>query len=312
MVAAKKDLKETLETTLRLTERAKQRRAAKEEAAARAQETEPVQLLLLPLLQQDERGMPNALARGALFNAAKSGGHRTYYQNRIVASLSNLKVEYQGQELRQDDCSVFIALLYFQQETPLGDPIYFTAYEMLRELGWSINTFEYKHLRECCVRLSATNLSIDFSDKSQGFAGSLLRNFAWKDEGGILMSKWCVQFEPAIARFFQEDSFSILDPLIRRKISGRAPLAQWLHNFLNSHHDPYAMSVAKYCELTDSSSKCLSDFRSRLRVALQRLVDSGFLVSWEIKNDLVHVTRVRVTRAKPIYRTFQIAKDAVR
>ena len=260
---------------------------------------------MLPTFQQDERGMPNALARGAIFNAAKTGETvtRVFHVNRIVASLSNMKVEYRGQELRQDDCSVFMALLFYQRDVPLGDPIYFTAYGMLQELGWSLNTNEYKHLRECCKRLAATALTISFSDGAVGFTGSLLRDFAWQDERSKQISRWSARFETSIARFFEEDSYSIIDPRIRRKISGRAPLAQWLHNFFSTHREPFAMSVGKYHELTDSRAKDLSDFRSRLKLALERLVEHGFLIHWEIKDDIVYVKRVRFHHTMPRYRT---------
>ena len=260
---------------------------------------------ILPQPQKNERGMPNALALGAIFSAAKTGGavKRVVHESRLLASVPDMRIVYQGQELRQDDCSVFMALLFYQRDVPLGDPIFFTAYGMLRELGWSINTNEYKHLLECCTRLAATALSISFSNGAEGFTGSLLRSFAWRDEGNKQMSRWCARFETSIARFFEKDSYSIIDPRIRRKISGRAPLAQWLHNFYSTHREPFAMSVSKYHELTDSRAKDLSDFRSRLKLALERLVEHGFLVHWEIKDDIVHVKRVRFHHTMARYRT---------
>ena len=287
-----------------LQQQAENRRRSDQPVASQEDLQNALQFML-PLFQQDERGMPNALARGAIFNAAKTGEtvKRVFHENRLVASLSNMRVEYQGQELRQDDCSVFMALLFYQRDVPLGDPIYFTAYGMLQELGWSLNTNEYKHLRECCKRLAATALTISFSDGAVGFTGSLLRNFAWQDERNKQMSRWCARFETSIARFFEEDSYSIIDPRIRRKISGRAPLAQWLHNFFSTHREPFAMSVGKYHELTDSRAKDLSDFRSRLKLALERLVEHGFLVQWEIKDDIVHVKRVRFQHTMPRYRS---------
>lgn len=283
-------------------------------AKSRSREQEPRHELSipvqLPLLQPDERGMPNALARGALFNAAKSSVPRDYHKTRLVASLSNIRVEYSGQELRQDDCSVLIALLYFQQlqqheqKKPIGEAIQFTAYAMLKELGWSHNKVEYAHLRECCDRLKATSLTVSNTDGSQGFAGSLLRSFAWKDDQQKGLSRWQVTFEPSIATFFKEASFSILDPEIRRKLTGRAPLAQWLHNFLNSHTEPYPYTVEKYMELTESRSKNIAEFRSRMKVALERLRETGFLIHWEIdkKSDTVRVTKAKVRHARPVFR----------
>ena len=273
-----------------------------------------VQLHLLPLLAEDERSMPNALARGALFNAAKASEERKYCKDKVVASLGNIAITYTGWELRQDDCSVLIALLHFQEKNTshaaLGLQVYFTAYEMLRDMGWSHNSAEYRHLRECCERLSATNLTIAYKDGSEGFAGSLLRSFAWKDEGKK-MQKWVVRFEAGIARLFREDSYSILDPEIRRKLSGRAPLAQWLHMFLNSHGSPLPYTVEKYYELSESRSKSLPEFRARFKVALQRCKEAGFLEDFSIdkKTDLVLVKRAPVKRRPPVYREPIIITD---
>jgi hypothetical protein len=75
-----------------------------------------------------------------------------------------------------------------------------------------------------------------------------------------------------------------------------APLAQWLHNFLNSHTEPYPYTVEKYMELTESRSKNIAEFRSRMKIALERLCEIGFLTRWEIdnKSDTVKVTLANV------------------
>lgn len=126
--AFKHKTKRALEIATELQLKAENRRRS-EQPVVSQEDLQTALQFMLPLFQQDERGMPNALARGAIFNAAKTGEtvKRVFHENRLVASLSNMRVEYQGQELRQDDCSVFMALLFYQREVPLGDPIYFTA-----------------------------------------------------------------------------------------------------------------------------------------------------------------------------------------
>jgi hypothetical protein len=265
---------------------------AKKKAALRA--LEPVQL---PMWDDDLRGMPNSFARGALFTAAKSDGKikRDFYEGKQVATLAGINIEYRGQELRQDDYSVFLAILHFGRHYELGKPIPFTAYTMLKELGWSINTAEYKHLRECCSRLSATSVSVTQSTIDQlggGYEGSLIRSFAWKDEKGKQLSQWVVLLEPNIAALFADPSFTLMSPAERKAIGGRSPLAQWLHSFLSTHREPYPISVTKYHELSASRSDNMNDFRRRLKVALTRLIEVGFLKEFSIKNDIVHVKRI--------------------
>jgi hypothetical protein len=52
------------------------------------------------------------------------------------------------------------------------------------------------------------------------------------------------------------------------------------------------MSVTKYYDLCASRSKDLSDFRARLKLALQKLKDIGFLKDFYLRNDVVYITRV--------------------
>lgn len=281
------------------------RERAKSSGRLKDLEETPVQL---PMWEDDARALPNSLARGALFTAAKSDD-RKYFKKLNVASLGGLEIQYRGEELRQDDASVFMTLLHLARHFPLGQPIHFTAYSMLKELGWSINKAEYQHLKECCDRLSATNVTVAIEKRttakglsnsaSAGYAGSLIRSFAWRDSEGQQLSQWYVLLEPKIAQLFSENTFSLFAWSERKLIGGRAPLALWLHSFLITHREPLPISVPKYYELSASRAKDMADFRRRLRAALQKLVDIKFLKSFIIKNDVVYLTRTPRTMKAP-------------
>lgn len=246
----------------------------------------------LPLWGDELRGLPNSLARGALFTAGKSGAEdREFLQNQVIASQANIHIVFSGQELRQDDASVFMTLLHMARDRPLGEPIRFTAYSMLKELGWSINSDGYKALRECCDRLKVTSLTVRKSDATAGYSGSLVRSFEWVDTDGAQMSRWQVYMEPKITALFGDTAYTLLSWQERKQIGGRSTLALWLHSFLGTHRDPFPISVNRYYELSKSKTKNLSDFKSRLGKALQRLVEVGFLESYKIDGGLVHVKR---------------------
>jgi hypothetical protein len=247
----------------------------------------------LPIWGEAQRGLPNSLARGALFTAVRDNSSRLYFEGAPVASLSGIDLHYRGQELRQDDASVFMTILHLARHVPLGQEVSFTAYAMLKELGWSINSKEYQHLRQCIDRLSATSVRVSADRGRVGYGGSLVRQFVWRDEQGKQLSHWKVWLEPEIVRLFGEQAFTIFDWGQRRMIGGRASLALWLHSFLCTHAEPIPMSVGKYHELSGSKSKNLFHFRARLVVALQKLKDARFLADFRIVNDLVYVQRVR-------------------
>jgi hypothetical protein len=297
--AAKKKTgaKDPMEAIAKLNRSVQAKQRVKEEAAA----NDPVQL---PMWDDDLRGVPNCLARGALFTAIKSdGSKREFYRGKEIATLAGIDVSYRGEELRQDDYSVFLNILHFARHYDLGRPIPFTAYQMLKELGWSINTDEYGHLRECCERLLATSITVALPKMggSQGFSGSLIQSFAWKDDGGKQLSRWQVMLEPRIAALFIDPLLSLMNPAERKAIGGRSPLAQWLHSFLCTHQKPFAISVEKYYELSGSRTANMADFRARLKLAFLKLVNVGFLESFDFRNDVVHVVRVARRYPAPVF-----------
>jgi hypothetical protein len=255
-----------------------------------AEELLPVQM---PMWDEDKRAYPNSLMRGALFTASKTSQNikRDFFENKLITTLAGIRIEYNGQELRQDDASVFMTILHYARNTVLGEPIRFTAYGMLKELGWSINKVEYLHLRACCTRLSATSVTLSHTEGAEGFNGSLVRSFSWADKQNKQLSNWEVQLEPKIGLLYSQSSFTEMEWEQRRSIGGRAPLALWLHSFLCTHRKPLAISVSKYHELSASRAADLNDFRRRLHLALIRLTDVGFLKAYSIRGDIVHVER---------------------
>ncbi|MBC8738502.1 hypothetical protein F6X40_17145 [Paraburkholderia sp. UCT31] len=251
----------------------------------------PIQL---PIWEEDLRGFPNGMARTSLFTASRTDGDdsREFFREpRELASLANYRVTYQGTELRQDDASVFMTLLHIGRSIPLGQPIRFTAYSMLQELGWSLNKKEYIHLRQCCERLQFTSLKLIPNDGSGGYTGSLISEFAYKDAAGEKLQHWVVTLTKNMMGLFQPDTYTLYDWKVRRNIGGRAPLAQWLHYFIGTHGKPIPMKVAKYAELSGSRSKDLRDFRRRLKLALMKLQEVGFIDRFDIVQDYVHIAR---------------------
>lgn len=270
---------------------------SREIAREREAKIEAVQSLTrqLPIWGDAERGLPNSLARGALFTAVRDNSTRVYFSGSLLTTLNGIDLHYRGQELRQDDASVFMTILHLARHLPLGEAIEFTAYSMLKELGWSINSKEYQHLRESIDRLSATSVRVSADKGRTGYGGSLVRQFIWKDEAGTQLSRWKIWLEPEIVKLFGEHAFTIFEWGQRRLIGGKASLALWLHSFLCTHAEPLPISVQKYHELSGSKAKNLFHFRARLVSALQKLREINFLAGFKVENDIVYVQRARRT-----------------
>lgn len=256
-----------------------------------------------PFWDDDNRGVPNPLIRGGLFGVGTSA-KREFLPNMHISSLSNYEITYTGQDLQQDDLSVWMSLINLARSSPLSDKVRFTGYQLIRDLGWRMHSESYRRAQESIERLKVTGIKIATKDKTEGYSGSLIREFAWVDADENGNTKWMVRFEPRVSVLFMNDTTTMLEWETRKKIGTRSTVAMWLHAFYATHRDPIPLSVEKLHELCRSDSQ-LSTFRRNLKNALDKLIDVGFLASYEIINDQVHLTKAN--RAKLAV----VAKDKI-
>jgi hypothetical protein len=261
------------------------------EAADRQREQVDSRMLqaVLPLWDDESRGVPNPFIRSGLFSV-RNTEKRDWLENLHIESLKNYDISYTGKELQQEDLSVWMALIHLAKDQPMSDAVFFTGYQLIKDLGWSMNTKSYKRAQESISRLKVTGIVINTANQDEGYSGSLIREFRWKKIGESGDTKWMVRFEPQVSAMFMHDTTTLLEWETRKKIGGRSTVAQWLHGFYSSHQEPFAYGVPKLHELSRSGDT-LSSFRSTIKRALQKLQDVGFLSKWAIVNDQVHVTR---------------------
>jgi len=242
-----------------------------------------------PFWDDEYRGVPNPFIRSGLFSVRTSVS-REFQTELKVASLSNYDITYAGQDLHQDDLSIWMSLLNMARNQPLADKIRFSGYQLIKDLGWRMHTDSYRKAQESIARLKVTGIQIASRDQTEGYSGSLIREYAWTDLDQAGASKWMVRFEPRVSVLFMEDTTTFLEWEIRKKIGTRHTVALWLHSFYCSHRDPIPLPVSKLHELSRANSS-LSTFRRNLKTALQTLIDVGLLASFQITNDVVHVKK---------------------
>jgi hypothetical protein len=251
----------------------------------------------IPFWPNDVRGLPNAMARSAMFNVSKgSSGAREHFKMLKIESLSGIEIHFTGEELRQDDEDVLLQLIHLGREADAGHEVSFTGHAMLRELLWDASSKGYDRLIECINRLKANSVQIRVEDPLNpngrlGYGGSLIASFMFRESNENDMSKeWRVVLDPHIVKLFTPNSYSRVDWATRLRLT---PMAKWLHSFYHTHQVPFPMKVETFHTLTGSKAKQLKHFRAGLKTALAELVTEGFLTSWEIcpQTDIVRVVR---------------------
>lgn len=267
---------------------------AKQRAEAiKAQQGQQQELLLqegFPLWNDGRRGVPNPLIRGGLFTTRRTPD-RENLQLQTIVSLSNFAIRYSGTELRQDDLSVWLSIVNLGRVQPLGSPIYFTAYSLIKDMGWRLHSESYAKIKDCIERMKATSLRISTAQDRDGYAGSLIRDYAFNTTNENGDARWMVRLEERVAKLFTFDQTTLIEWEQRRKIGSRALLTLWLHTFYSSHKEPIPYKVAKLHELCRSEEKNMANFKIRVRQSMEKLIDVGLLESYKITDDVVHVIR---------------------
>lgn len=254
-----------------------------------------------PGWDEDKRAVPNPFVRSGLFSVKNNkDDERKFLDKLVLPSLSNYRIEFTGKELQQDDLTVWLFLINCAKKQPIADSVYFTGYQIVTDLGWSINSKSYTRAKRSIERLKVTGLEVSSvnattGEKEQAYGGSLIREYSWDALDGEKNIKWMVRFEPKISLLFLEDTTTLASWEIRKAIGSRATVAQWLHYYFESHSEPFPISIKKLHELCRSDDS-VSSFRGSIKRALDKLVEVEFLTSYSIEKDLVKVIQNKKPR----------------
>lgn len=248
----------------------------------------------LPGWSVDYRGLPNALARSALFTVTRNGV-RKKFDEEVIASSKDITLIYSGEELRQDDEDVFLQVLHIAKEQRLGENIKFTANSMIDVLGWTRNTVSYERLNASLKRMTGMllQLTMRLPDGSNlRFGGQLISSFVVheKPDGDKSFQNWVVSLNETIVKLFDPQAYSLIHWPTRKSLS---PTTKWLHSYYSTHKAPFPVKVETLRRAMASEIKAIKSFRYELKNGLNVLVENGFFLSARIdpKSDLVYVER---------------------
>lgn len=262
--------------------------------AAVPREREPVlpsgaKLIQFPLFPAETRPVSNDMARSALFSCVQ-GVDRRVLHNAVLATVSDVKIEFTGQQLNQDDHDVLMQLVFMARDIRLGQFVVVSAYAILKGLGRQHGGHEHEQLRQEIERL--TKGSVTLRSKEINYTGHLI------DESlqDLRTRHWMYRFNVNMRAFFGLDNYTLID-WERRKNLKRKDLARWLQLYLATHAKPFPVSVNYVRQKSGSQAAALREFRRMLKRALGELVVNEDIKDWRIErpSDLVYVERGKAT-----------------
>jgi TrfA protein len=271
--STRKSLNELHKRTLEIQER------------ARKDEEERLEngVVYLPTWREDKQGSPNSFLRSALFAAIQSKD-RADFKKAELFSQEGIKVTYTGQQLNQEDMTVWLALIDMMKKDPLGKECRFTAHEILKYMELGTGGREYERLENSILRMTACAVVIKTERYTYG--GNLIHDFLIDE----YTKHYKVTLNRKLIKLFGDCDWTAIDWEQRKQLRNK-PLCLKLHEYFSSHETPYPVGLEFLSDLTGSENKQKADFKRKIRTALEGLVKIGFLKSWSIENDIVSVER---------------------
>ena len=255
----------------------------------------------LPFWAPRFRALPNEVFRSALFNARNRQRKRVYLRDHEIYVIGSGRITYTGEELRQDDETVWLQLIQLAKSQLLGEAVRFTARSFLLAIGWPIKSQSYVRLRDCLTRMQATSLQVivkrlDGSNEKgeeDGRAISMIPVFEWRDpRTGAALKRYSVQLAPQLVDLYGGEGYFTRVEWAQR-IDLPPGLATWLHGYFASHAVPFPIKLTTIKAGAGLTTTAQKHLRELVKTALGELKRVGFLKDGSVGPDgLVRVERM--------------------
>jgi hypothetical protein len=239
--------------------------------------------IMLPDWHVSKRGTPNTFLRSALFSAVQRRD-REYKDGEILYCQNGILIRYTGQQLNQDDLTLWETLIHLAKKRPLDNECQFTAYEILKSMGLSTGKNDYERLGSGIMRLTACLIQLTHGDTTY------LQHLIDGGEINETTGHYKIRLNRELIKLYGNSHWTAIDWQQRLKLR-RKPLAQALHGYYSSHREPYPVTLVFLQRLTGGNNKQLPGFKRKVEAALKELVKIGFLKDFKIDGDMVSVER---------------------
>jgi hypothetical protein len=180
-------------------------------------------VVMLTPWSDDRRAAPNAVFRSALFPALNNKKSRRFVQNHKIYSVSGLDVTFTGQQFDQTDLDVYLEILNLAKAVPLGQPVRFSAYSLLKALGWGVGGNKHKRLHLVLVRLCGG--VVEATDHKARYFGQLIFGGV-RDE---ITNDYEITINPNFAKLFGFGLWSSIDLDQRRQLERKGTTRLLFH-----------------------------------------------------------------------------------
>jgi hypothetical protein len=213
------------------------------------------------------RHMPNDLGRSALFTVGNHRCQRKYLEKEKLFHYNDfITILYTGIELRaEDDQVIWMQIVNYCQNVPLGFPFEFSLKELIKDVGWPRSGRSYGRARECISRLKANEI-LALNSRAYGSSGamSLIQNYVVLNDTNGKSTHFHCWIDPNVIVFFAGNTFTSHLWSVYIKLT---PVARRLSDYIVSHKIPYSLDLIKFKQMCNSDNTNMTSWRQSVKRA---------------------------------------------
>lgn len=221
----------------------------------------------------------NWISRSSVFSTIKKGERK--FSDEVLGEFFGVKLRRIGYELDMADQDVFLWLVKFAKKN-YSEKVYFSKYELLKDLNKKLGKSTYDWLEQSLKRLTATTIFYQTKDNKK-FIGVHLVDSVQYDEDKKMQF---VRLGSEVIDLYKNDNYSFIDWQQRLQLKD---FAKWLQCFISSHHKKTKGYFLKTIKESAGKDNVRNDkFKMTIEKSANELIEVGFLKEYELekrKND---------------------------
>lgn len=217
----------------------------------------------------------NWISRSPIFTSIKKG-NRKLLDEAPLGIHFGVEIKQTGYQLDMADQDVFLWLVNFAKNNH-NDKVYFSKYQILKELSRTTGKANYEWLEQSFKRLLSTTIYFKPKGRKRLVACHLVDALDFDEDREMQY----VRLGHEVLRLYENNNFSLID--LKQRLKLKKPLSKWLQCFCSSHHHQTTGYYLKTLQQTLGKSQVKkSRFKDDLILAATELKEVGFLESFEV------------------------------
>lgn len=235
-----------------------------------------------PKLHSNTLVFAPALLKSSLFKASK--GPRRVHMSPVEIKAHNpsqVRIQFQGEELQQDDLRVLLALVKLREGSLMSRMLQFSPREFCVAMGRADSSSSVAVLKESLVRLQKARIRV--------VTAQMEAHYSFVSDVEVERGVWRAWLSERVAALLADSTFTCLDKDTR--FAAKDGLESWLYSFVKADACFVPFKLEALQEWTGLTGYAPKEFARVLKKELNGLVVAGEIDSFEMKDGKVRITK---------------------